>query len=124
MAQVSFALQIAGLASLFAAHGNIHGGYAAAGVQLDYYSAVAGIIPVLLVAGLVEVALLRIPGMGAWVVLNFAVAALSAMGGALYVLATHRSTLTALSLTVWGLILTLLMLLVYFVFHSETGKAT
>jgi hypothetical protein len=98
--------------------------HVAHGVHLDYYSAVAEIMPVLLVAGLVEVAFLGLRSLGRWSVLNFAVPALGGTGGALYALATQHSTSSTLFLTIWGLGVTFISLTLYFIGHVESSGRT
>jgi hypothetical protein len=92
-------------------------------IHMDYYSAVAAIAPVLLIAGFVEVVVLR-PMAAVWVVLSFAVPAVGAITAALAVLATHRSTAAALYLTKWGLGMTLLLLVTYFAMHAASPPPT
>ncbi len=91
-------------------------------IHLDYYSAVAAITPVLLVAGFVEVAVLRL-STGVWAVLSFAVPAVGAGTAALFVLATHHSTPFAYWLTIWGLGTTLVSLIGYVVLHTTTSSS-
>jgi hypothetical protein len=101
-------------------------GYAhrsAAEVHLTYYSAIAAIMPVLLVAGLVELVLIRLQG-GGWTVVSFAVPSFSATSAALYVLATHQTTPATFGLTLSGLTVTGVLLLSYFVIHTETPSAS
>jgi hypothetical protein len=88
-------------------------------VHLDYYSAVAEITPVLLIAGLVELAILDGIGAGAWAVFSFAVPAVSTAAAALDVLATHRSTPATLALTISGLPTTMILLVLYYVAHAN-----
>jgi len=92
-------------------------------VHLDYYSAVAGITPVLVIAGLVELAILDGIGAGAWAVFSFAVPAVSTAAAALDVLATHRSTPATLALTLSGLLITMILLVLYFVIHASEAPA-
>ena len=89
-------------------------------IHLDYYSAVASLAPLLLIAGLVEVATLGPPT--TLVVPAFAVPALGALGASLYVLATHHAFGGALALTVWGLASTVATLLLYFVLHATSPR--
>lgn len=92
----------------------------ARGVHLDYYMAVASIAPVLLVAGLAELVVLRLRG-GVWTALTFAIPSSAATFASLHVLATHNSTPATSSLTGWGLNTTFIFLLLYFVMHSVVG---
>jgi hypothetical protein len=93
------------------------------GIHLDYYSAVAGITPLLLVAGFVELAVLGLRP-AVWAVLSFAVPAIGAGGAALVVLATHDSTPYARFLTIWGLVATLTSLITYVVVHTTSSTPT
>lgn len=89
-------------------------------IHLEYYAAVAGIMPVLLIAGFVELAILRFRP-AVWAVLNFAVPAIGAGGAALVVLATHDSTPYTRFLTIWGLVATMASLIAYVVMHTTTS---
>lgn len=89
----------------------------AAAVHIEFYEAAAGIAPVLMVAGLVELALIRHTG-GVWAVLGFSLPAVAAGIAALSVLATHKSTPITFSLGTWGLYTTTYALVSYFILHS------
>jgi uncharacterized protein YoxC len=117
IAQVGLAVTIATIVVLVLSPGS--SAKTAPAVHLDYYSAVAGITPVLLVAGLVELAILGGMGQGAWAVFSLAVPAVSTTAAALDVLATHRSTPTTLDLTLQGLLTTIILLVLYFVAHAS-----
>jgi hypothetical protein len=95
---------------------------AAHSIHVEYYAAVAGIAPLLLLAGLVELAFLRPVG-AVWGVLSFAVPAVGAVAASLNVLATHKSTLATLFLTLWGLVATLVLLIAYVVAHATDPRA-
>ncbi len=92
-------------------------------IHLDYYTAVAAIAPVLLVAGFVELAVLGQATAG-WGVLSFGVPAVGAAAAALLVLATHNSTPAAFYLTIWGLGATLLSLTLLIVGHASMSRGT
>lgn len=89
-------------------------------VRLDYYNAVATVVPVLLVAGLVELALQARSGL--WNVLAFVIPASGSGGAALVVLGTHRSTSISIFLTVWGLLQTFISLVIFVAVHAESSK--
>lgn len=92
-------------------------------IHLDYYTAVAAITPVLLVAGFVELAALGQATAG-WGVLSFAIPVVGAAAAALLVLATHNSTPAAFYLTIWGLGATLLSLTLLIVGHASMSRST
>jgi hypothetical protein len=120
--QGALAVEIVGIAVAFIIPSTAHAVHRAHVVHLDYYSAVAAIMPVLLVAGFVELALFgRLIG-GLWAVLIFALPSVGATAGALDVLATHRSTVNTLFLTIWGLGATTIALILYFILHAEFGR--
>lgn len=87
-------------------------------IHLEYYAAVAGIAPVLLIAGFVEIAILAYRPAATWSVLTFTVPAIGAGAAALVVLATHDSTSYTRFLTIWGLVATLVSLILYVVGHA------
>jgi hypothetical protein len=89
----------------------------ARGVHLAYYAAVAAAIPVLLVAGFVELGVLRLP-FALWAVLSFAVPVCGAEVASLWVLGSQRSTAAALFLTEWGLAATFASLVLYVAAHA------
>jgi hypothetical protein len=95
-------------------------GPSAADVHLDYYSAVALIVPVLIVAGFVELGIQS--RAGAWDVLAFIIPAIGAQIASLITLATHRSTAASLYFTGWGLGLTFLTLIILVIGHAERSK--
>lgn len=97
------------------------GGKGAHQIHLDYYSAVATIMPLLLLAGLLELTLLSVGTIES--VLAFAIPALLACGAALIVLATHHSSLRALSATLWGFSSTLIALIGLYALHGASGSS-
>ncbi len=110
-----------------AALGLIPRGHASArsarAIHLDYYAAVAGITPLLLIAGFVELAVLSIrPAI--WAVLTFAIPAIGGGAAALYALASYDSTPYTRFLTIWGLVATLASLIGYVVIHTTSANQT
>jgi hypothetical protein len=89
-------------------------------IHLEYYAAVAEIVPVLLIAGFVELAILGFRS-AVWAVLNLAVPAIGAGAGALVVLATHDSTPYTRFLTIWGLAATMASLIGFVVMHTTSS---
>jgi hypothetical protein len=89
-------------------------------IHIEYYAAVAGIMPVLLIAGFVELAILALRP-AVWAVLNFAVPAIGGGGAALVALGAHDSTPLLRFLTVWGLLATMFSLIAYVVMHTSSG---
>jgi hypothetical protein len=72
-------------------------------VHLEFYAAVAGIVPVLLVAGLVELLTIPPEASGVGLIVSLAVAGFVTETAALIVLATHRSTGLSERVSVFGL---------------------
>jgi len=93
----------------------------ATAVHLEYYSAVATIAPVLLVAGFVELVVIGLP-YSVWFVLAFAVGPVVAIVAALQVLATHKSTPVTDRLSDWGLLAALLLFVLFVVLHATLAR--
>jgi hypothetical protein len=95
---------------------------AAHAIHLEYYAAVAGIMPVLLIAGFVELAILALRP-AVWPVLSFAFPAIVGGSAALVVLANHDSTTSTRFLTIWGLVATMASLILYVVMHTTSSSS-
>jgi uncharacterized protein YfcZ (UPF0381/DUF406 family) len=95
-----------------------HGTSSGTKLGFSYYSAVCTILPVLLVAGFVEVAVIGGP-FGLLRVANFSLPAFAGIGAALYVLASNERPGIALGLTIWGLFATAINLMLQVVLHVE-----
>ncbi len=88
-------------------------------VHMDFYIAVAGILPVLFLGALVEVVAGR-PVEAEWFMAAFIVSALGGETAALVALATDHSDSGLLSASVQGIVLTTMFLLFAVYMHIET----
>lgn len=90
-------------------------------ISIDFYSAVAVVVPVLLIAGFVEIAIVA-GRAGTWGVVSFAIPAFGAETAALDVLALHRGNGVTLYFAIWGLFTTAILLVLYVSVHAASAN--
>jgi hypothetical protein len=118
-AQAVFLLQLAAIAAIILFPNEST--KTASAVHIEYYSAVATIAPVLLVAGFVEVVVIGLP-YTVWYVLTFGVGPVVAIVASLNVLATHKSTPVTDKLSSWGLLASLALFVGFVALHATLSR--